>query len=318
MNVASNNRDYKVISLLIKTAIFIFSFWFIFEKIKTSSIQFNISAAFEKENAFLLFLTFGLMFVNWGLEALKWRFLISPLERITFRTSLKSIFAGVTVSIFMPNRVGEFAGRIFFLEKADKIQAVLKNFIGSIMQFLITVFFGAGAIFIFMKTDLSSSINNDFFGLRSMKFFLIISLVLLTAVLFFNKYRSRFSERTQLYFRTVFDTPKKDLMITFLISLLRYLVFMTQYILVLRSLEINPDFMTAFVLIAITFLITSVVPSFALTEIATRGAAAVFLFGAVTGDSIGVMTASFIVWFINLALPALIGTAFIWKLKFFK
>jgi hypothetical protein len=31
-----------------------------------------------------------------------------------------------------------------------------------------------------------------------------------------------------------------------------------------------------------------------------------------------IVTASFIVWLINLALPAILGTIFIWKLKFFK
>ena len=88
------------------------------------------------------------MFVNWSLEALKWKLLISPLESISYKTSLKGIFSGITMSIFTPNRVGEFAGRVFFLEKADKIQASIMSLIGSLMQLVITIIAGVLAYYI--------------------------------------------------------------------------------------------------------------------------------------------------------------------------
>jgi hypothetical protein len=258
------------------------------------------------------------MLINWGLESYKWKFLISPLEKISFLTAYKSIFAGVTVSIFMPNRIGEFAGRIFFLEKADKIEATLKNFIGSTIQFLITLLFGVIACFVFVERGMNNHINLDFFDLRIVKIILIISFLSLTALFILNKYRSFLSEKFQHYFQTIFDVNRKDLLIVFVISLIRYLVFLTQYYFVLIAFGIQTDFITAGVLIALTFLITSIVPSFALTEIVTRGAAAVFLFNTITDNSNGVIASSFVIWIINLAVPALIGSAFIWKLNFFK
>ena len=82
------------------------------------------------------------MFLNWFLESLKWRFLISKIEKISIKRSLRAIFSGITVSAFTPNRVGEYAGRVFCLEKADRVQAVLITVIGSMAQLVVTIVFG--------------------------------------------------------------------------------------------------------------------------------------------------------------------------------
>ncbi|MGQ0828986.1 MAG: lysylphosphatidylglycerol synthase domain-containing protein, partial [Bacteroidota bacterium] len=138
MMVSSNKRSYKVISLLIKTIILIFSFYYIWHKTNEANNAIDFKELMSHSYKTYLLVACCLMFVNWGLEALKWKLLIHPLESVSYLTSIQSIFAGVTISIFTPSRVGEFVGRIFFLEHADKIQATLKSFIGSIMQLLVT------------------------------------------------------------------------------------------------------------------------------------------------------------------------------------
>ena len=75
----------------------------------------------------------------------------------------------------------------------------------------------------------------------------------------------------------------------------------------------------AFILIAITFFITSVIPTFALTEIVVRSAVAVYIFGILDpAQPLLIASASLLLWIINLAIPALIGSVFIGKLQFFK
>lgn len=321
MSLTSNKRAYKVTSLLIKTAILICSSLYIFYKFNSGTGATGFIEIFQQANKKFLLLTFFLMFLNWGLEAFKWKFLISPLEDISFSRALKSIFAGVTVSIFMPNRVGEFAGRIFFLEKADKIEATLKNFVGSAMQLLITIIIGIVAMF--CKVEYAG----NYFEIYADEHFKITMIVQLISILivvflilffFLNRIRNRFSPKIQSYIKTLSAVRKSSLVIVFLLSLLRYSVFLFQYYLVLLACGVKVDLYTASVLIAITFLITSVVPGFALTEVLTRGAVAASLFMYVTPLSTPVIAASLIVWVINLAVPAVIGSAFIWKLKFFR
>jgi hypothetical protein len=140
----------------------------------------------------------------------------------------------------------------------------------------------------------------------------------LIILLVLNRFRSKFSARVQSWFRTIFEIRPVIFFTIFSLSAIRYLVFLFQYYLVLVGLGLEMDPGIAFNLIAVTFLVSSIVPTFAFSEIATRGAAAIYLFGAFTEDTDIVLVASFLVWIINLALPAIIGTAFIWRLKFFK
>jgi len=316
MTTSSNHRAYKVISLLLKAAILISSFCYIAYKLAGPSGS-GLLQGLKSGNPVLLFITFILMFLNWGLEALKWKILIGPLEKISFWMAFRSIFAGVTVSIFMPNRVGEFAGRIFFLEKADKVEATLKNFAGSFAQFFMT--FCTGIIAMFAVTKHSQSYADDHFSV-AMIVQLVCVLVGSGLITFYllNRLRKRFSSKIQSYFKAIADISLPDLFTVFILSFIRYCVFLFQYYLVIKAFGVRIDFEEASVLIAITFIITSAIPSFALTEVVTRGAVAASLFEFYSVDTQPVITASLVVWIINLAIPALTGSAFIWKLKFFK
>ena len=277
----------------------------------------NLEEGMKKINPLLLTLTFFLMFVNWGLEAWKWKLLVSSLEKISFGVSLKSVFSGVTVSIFMPNRVGEFAGRIFFLEKANKIEATLKNFVGSAMQLFMTFSIGLVAMFYLLRLfDANWDLSENQF--RVAIGCIIAAFIFLIVLFFINRSRNVFSPKIQSYLKAVFDINRKDLFVVFCLSFLRYCVFLFQYYLVIKAVGIRVEFDVAATLIAVTFFISSVVPSFAFTEVLTRGAVAVSLFWIIGASNSAVVASSLLVWIINLAIPALIGSAFIWKLKLFK
>ena len=72
------------------------------------------------------------------------------------------------------------------------------------------------------------------------------------------------------------------------------------------------------ILIMTMRLVVSVIPTIAITEIGIRGSVAVFLFGLLSSNIVGILSATFVMWVINLLLPALLGTLFIFTLKFFR
>ena len=76
--------------------------------------------------------------------------------------------------------------------------------------------------------------------------------------------------------------------------------------------------MIVFSLIALTFFVTSAIPTFALTEIAVRSGVAIYFFGTISLAHTPILAASLFLWIVNLAIPALVGMAFVNKLKFFK
>lgn len=316
MIVSPNKPLYKVISLFIKSAILFFSFYYIYEKLNEAPTALNLSALFSKENWFYTTAIFLLMFVNWGIEAFKWRLLIAPLETIDIKSSFKGVLLGVTISIFTPNRVGEFTGRIFFLEKADKVQATLMSLIGSVMQLLVTVIAGVLAFFLLEKKYYDFFQTEQFVSTNVLLFVFVLLAVIVVVVYMILK------KQTPSRFKKYIDTFKlhssKNLNVAFNLSILRYIVFSIQYYLALKVFGINGGTTIVFSLIALTFFVTSVIPTFALTEIAVRSGVAIYFFGTISTAHAPILASSLFLWIINLAIPALIGMLFIRKLKFFK
>jgi len=102
------------------------------------------------------------------------------------------------------------------------------------------------------------------------------------------------------------------------LSMLRYIVFLMQFYILLMAFDIPVAFQTAVTVIALLFFVSSFIPSFATTEVITRGATAVYLFNLANVDTSLVVIVSLLLWIINLAIPALLGGLFVWKMKFFK
>ena len=75
--------------------------------------------------------------VNWIFETLKWRVLIEKVEKLSFKKSFAAIIAGVTLSIFTPNRIGEYGGRILFVKAKNNWKSVIATLVGSFSQLLI-------------------------------------------------------------------------------------------------------------------------------------------------------------------------------------
>jgi hypothetical protein len=65
------------------------------------------------------------------------------------------------------------------------------------------------------------------------------------------------------------------------------------------------------------FFIQSAVPSLDLLDIGVRSLTASTLFNYVTGQHIAIIASVSFIYVVNLIVPALIGTIFVFKLKFF-
>jgi hypothetical protein len=107
---------------------------------------------------------------------------------------------------------------------------------------------------------------------------------------------------------------------------LRYMVFSTQFYLFLLAFEVPLKLGEAMMIIPVIYLITTSIPTIALSELGVRGSVSVFFIGVfMAGNFIGVgdlqlrvFAASTCIWLINIALPALIGTFFVNQLRFFR
>ena len=273
------------------------------------------------------------MVINWGIESLKWKLLINQSEKVSFVTSYKAVLGGLAVSIFTPNRVGEFLGRVFILKKTDPIKAILLTIVGSFSQLLVTVVLGTVAYLFFAPRYLASLMNDSTWLVSGFSFTLLI--ISLTAIFsFFNisilhrisiLIPEKYSFRIKTSINAMAECPKSLLVKTVLLSALRYLVFSTQFYLALRLMGLNFTVIKCMLVIPVIFLVLAAIPTVALTEIGVRGSVSVFLFGLLTGQGVldaeatlAVVSASTLIWFLNIAIPSLAGVLVIFRLKFFR
>ena len=70
-----------------------------------------------------------------------------------------------------------------------------------------------------------------------------------------------------------------------------------------------------FFLIPFCFLITSSIPTIVISEIGVRGSVGLFVFGIISDNNLAILSASVLLWVINVALPALFGLFFINQFK---
>ena len=119
----------KILKVLISfTIIFV-----LYRQFDSKFADYNIAQNLPllKKNYFYLSLLFMLMFIQWFVEAQKWRFLLYKVQYLKLGQSIKAIFSGLSVSFLTPNRTGEFLGRIIFISKGNRIKASIITFIGN-------------------------------------------------------------------------------------------------------------------------------------------------------------------------------------------
>ena len=323
-------KSKKTISYLLKIGIVAFAILFLYKQLtsKASVSEFNTNHIFFilYENYLVIIMVILMMFLNWFLESLKWRSLISKIETITIRRSIRAIFSGITISAFTPNRVGEYGGRIFCLDQADRIQAVLITVIGSMAQLITTILFGMIGVLLLpnLMPAFEELLSQIIFAYPIMLFVIILLNVLLVTV-FLNasvfstvlsniKWLRDFTKYNEVF--SYYDYS--ELLEVLLYSIARYIVFTSQFFILLHVFDVDVSFVDGFILITTMLFVISIIPTIAITEIGVRGSVALFFFGLVSNNVVGILSATFVMWIINLVLPALIGMIFIFSLKFFR
>jgi uncharacterized membrane protein YbhN (UPF0104 family) len=268
----------------------------------------------------MLVTVFLLMLVNWSLEAVKWQRMMKKIEIVSFTKSLQAVFSGLTISFFTPNRIGEYAGRVFHLKTADRIQATLITILENFSQLVITLLTGVIALIFYLK---------DYLVVPAYIYYAIcVALVIFGGmiVLFYYEVpamdaslvKRRFMSRWKKYFDVLSDFSTGELSVILLLSFFRYAVFTFQYFLLLQLFGIAIGVYDAFVLISMIFFVITIIPKFALTEIGVRGAVATYFLSRVSYDSAAIFSSTVALWVINLVIPSLIGIIFIFRFRFFR
>ena len=314
----------KLFSFLIKAAILVLAFGFIYHQYlqKGNSLQkFRelISHISRQQVTLILSLVGVLMLVNWILESFKWRYLTRHLEKISAWDAIEAVFCGLTWAIFTPNRLGEYAGRVLFLPNRKRVYGVFAMAVGSFGQNVITNVLGLSALLWYLFTYYH--LNVLLYAaicigcIAAMAFFLIIFFHIIWVVHLLD--RIPYIKKFHRFFDIMGRYKKQELINIMGISLARYAVFSFQYYLIIHLLIPEIPLFQMMMLVFVFFFIQSALPSLDLLDIGVRSGAATLLFIHVTDQTIAIVAAVASIWLINLIIPAILGSVFVFKLKFF-
>jgi hypothetical protein len=270
---------------------------------------------------FLLLITFVVLlgFLNWFLEAWKWKAMSGSLYLSGWNESIKSVLIGISLGFITPGRVGDFFGKTWYTKPDHKFSAIAIAFLSGIVQSAITLLAGLIAIvFVFIHPQMVPELSPSLMITSGVV--LLIAIILHITLLFFpgiilkktGKIRrlNNFSMRIN---DSISQVNSKMKFYYLQIASLRYLVFLLQFVILLKIFNVEGSFAGLSILVALVFLCTTFMPSVFLGKLGIREAFSVLLIGIPAGQPMEVLAASLLLWLINQFLPAMIGCFFIFR-----
>jgi hypothetical protein len=271
-----------------------------------------------------LLLAFILVFANWGVEAIKWKQILAPLQKLSLFDSFNAILAGVAFALNTPNRIGEYAARVLYVEEGKRGKAISLCLVSSLSQLSVTFLSGFIALLVLHQKLMGTFI---LFKVFSFGIFTLVS-ILLTFFLLIIYFKiswlinmlERFTVLKKLseFFREVKELTLPSLWKIFTLSVCRYAIFIAQYILLLQVMHVNIPFWESIGVIAILFLCLAMIPTIALLELGIRWELGLMLFGIYSHNVLGIYMVASVIWLFNLLIPAIFGSLSILRIRIFK
>ncbi|MCH7513254.1 MAG: flippase-like domain-containing protein [Bacteroidetes bacterium] len=255
--------------------------------------------------------------INWLLEALKWKFLTRHIEKLSIRDAFRSVVIGLSFGFATPRALGDYIGRTLVFRHDNKLKIILPVFVSRMAQLIPTLMFGmVGMSFLI-------NVNTDADVLQWRVSGLFAALILIFAGIAFltknNRIVRKFKRFENFAGRLLLQISRyspADLIRVSGYSVLRYIVFSGQFMIALWIFGLHAELLLLFAGVTWILLAKSIMPSFNfLSDLGIREVSAIVFFGAYNYPVLPVLSASLLIWVINILLPALSGVVLAGKTK---
>jgi hypothetical protein len=274
-----------------------------------------------------IWLVLLLMPVNWGLETLKWQLASRNFLNLPFGKAYKAILAGIAIGSFTFNRMGEYLGRILYVQQGKRVQSIPFALVGSMAQLITTLLGGWVGIFLlkaWQRQQMGYSHSVLSLWLTALQVATALAALVMIVVYFRLSRAVRWFEKLKWHKATAIVKDLQQIKDTVLfqimfLSFARYLVFIVQYFLLFSVFGVSLSWGQTFMGTSVMFLIVAVIPTFTfLADLGIRWEAGIQIIGLFNPNTTGIFAVSLGIWLINLAIPALMGSLLILGIKLFK
>lgn len=320
MNLSNRTYVFFAFKIIVVLAVF---YWVLSKSLYHYSskeiIDFQYSIFNNGGNFLWLAFVLILMPLNWFIESKKWSISLKGVYKISRISSFKSVLAGVALGIFTPNRIGEFAGRVLTLPLGHRTQGIFSNAICSLSQLTTTLVIGSISLIALIPNYLIFETN---------LIVTLVQLILATFSILVLLFYTRSSRLLKLiskikWLKKILNQPalkvkipKEILPMLLGNSVVRYTVFFLQFVSILTFYEVELNGFFSLIYIPIIYLTLAIVPTIALSELGIREGVSIAVLSGISDNTLGIISASFTLWIINIAIPALFGSLVLLQLKY--
>jgi hypothetical protein len=298
------------------------------QQVDFSLLATKLSESMQTQGLFYIPLLLVLMILNWLIESVKWKIAVASVQPVSMFRAFKAVLAGVSISLSLPNRIGEYLGRVLYLEPTQRVRAISVTVVASFSQLIVTVMMGFLGLLLARPVMLSQggwAIQTWWIAVGVVVLIAILMLLLYFNISFLNRWlqqklldsSSKWPLRFKGWLAALNSCDAAILRVLLSLSVLRYVVFVAQYYLAYQFFGVHFNMHQLFIIVSLTFLTLAAVPTFAAPELALRGAVGIFIAKWFTMQTAEVVLALLLIWITNLILPAIIGALLITGIRNF-
>jgi hypothetical protein len=299
----NKNQLIKILLPLLKYAIVILAFYFIYNQLQNSNFIWTYfkNNLLEKFTLPVVLSLLLLSFINHFLEILKWKNLVSFILPITIYEATKQVLASLTAGTVTPNGIGEYAGKALYFDKAETKIIIFLNLVCNGIQMTFTIIFGILGLFLLGYYKLGCTISA--IGAALFLFVYVTKNIKIKAYSI-NVLKNKLQE-----------IPKKIHQKNIALGFLRYITFSHQYYFLFLLLGIDLPYSALIATVAIVYLLASFLPSFQLFDFAVKGSVALYFFGKYNINEWIIIFVSTMMWFLNIVIPVILGSFYVLNFK---
>jgi hypothetical protein len=283
--------------------------------------------AVSGDNLWYIVLLIVLMIANWGIEARKWQILVSRVERVNFFTAFSAVLSGLSFSLFVPNGIGDYAGRILYMHEGNRLRSITLTLVGSMAQLIVTLTGGLIGL-VYLRNNSWHTVEQfqglSLFWVNGIIFMIAMGALLMLFIYFKLNWLTIMFEKIPFVYKYRFMVEKlehisiADLTRILWLSVVRFSVFIVQYLLMMHIFSVQLNMLDAACTVSVLFLIMAILPTIPVADLGMRGEVGLQLFGILTSNVTGIIATTAGIWLVNLIVPAVAGSLFILGIKLFR
>ena len=299
----------KTVLFSIKLIIAVTLAWVVIYNIEAVQLKYIIRNA---DVSFIIFAA-ALLPLNIYLQFRKWKYLAAKASEssIPDRQIWVSAFLGIAFGFITPGRIGEL-GKLFAISSADRLKLLSLGIIEKIYDVFPVLIFGSLSLAFLPHLFFSGSVmmryNLIMFAsvISVLTYFVAVHPGLFKTLFYYLKNTIlKKSENFKRFCDGAKDLKRRDAGILFLLSVLLFTVYTTQFSLLIMSFsDIDP--FHAFTGVWAAVLLKTFLP-LSLGDIGVREGTAAFIFGLMEVSTEASVSAAFLLFVINILLPSAVS-----------